>query len=346
MNAEEYNQFLLNNIKPFAHRVSGGREINCRCFYCSDSKNIRKGHFYISCLSESNNAPSLYNCVKCHACGIVTHSKLLEWGLFDANISVQLLQYNAKVLQLSENRKYKDTEVYNISNTKVSKDILSEYKLKYINNRLGISLNYNDCLDNKIILNLKDLLAENNLTPTRHANIIEQLDSNFLGFLSYDNAFINMRNLDIPTSNLYEGINKRYINYNIFEKFDNTNKFYVIPTEINTMYPIKLHIAEGPFDVLSIKYNMRKEIFNNIYTAIEGSGYFGIIRKFITQIKLINMEIHVYADSDIDFDTIHSIAQFVSVFNMPFYLHRNSFKGEKDFGVPTSRISETIQQIV
>ena len=89
MNAEDYNNFLLSNIKPFARRVSGGREINCRCFYCSDSKNQNKGHFYISCLSDNSNAPSLYNCVKCHSKGIVTHSKLLEWGLFDPEISSQ-----------------------------------------------------------------------------------------------------------------------------------------------------------------------------------------------------------------------------------------------------------------
>ena len=95
-------------------------------------------------------------------------------------------------------------------------------------------------------------MESNKLEPTRYPNIIDQLDHGFLGFLSYDNAFINMRNLDI-VKDIYEGINRRYINYNIFNKYDNTNKFYVIPTNINMEYPIKLHIAEGPFDALSIK---------------------------------------------------------------------------------------------
>lgn len=345
MNAEDYNNFLLSNIKPFARRVSGGREINCRCFYCSDSKNQNKGHFYISCLSDNSNAPSLYNCVKCHSKGIVTHSKLLEWGLFDPEISSQLFQYNTKILSLSENRKFRDSEIYNISNTIISEDDLSKYKLKYINNRLGTNLSFKDCIDNKIVLNLKDLLESNKLEPTRYPNIIDQLDRGFLGFLSYDNAFINMRNLDI-VKDIYEGINRRYINYNIFDKYDNTNKFYVIPTSINMEYPIKLHIAEGPFDALSIKYNLVKEPFNNIYVAIEGSGYFGIIRTFITKLMLINVEIHVYADNDIERDTIVNIANFIRVFNIPLYLHRNLFPGEKDFGVPIDKINEYIEPII
>ena len=342
MKAEDYNNFLLNNIKPFARLVSGGREINCRCFYCSDSKNMANGHFYISCLKDGDNKPSLYNCVKCHSHGIVTHSKLLEWGLFDADISSKLLKYNGKILSLSENRKFRDSEIYNISNTKISEDELSLYKLKYINSRLGTNLTLQDCIDNKIVLNLKDLLESNRLQYTRNPNVVDQLDSGFLGFLSYDNAFLNMRNLDI-VKDIYDGINKRYVNYNIFNKFDNTNKFYVIPTNVDLTQPIKLHIAEGPFDALSIKYNARKEFFNNIYTAIEGSGYFSIVRTFITKLMLINLEIHIYADSDIDRDIILDIADFIRPFNIPLYLHRNVYLGEKDFGVPANRISESIE---
>ena len=53
--------FLLNNIKPFAKSASGGKVINCRCFYCPDSKDQRKGHFYIS-VPHDEKTPSLFYC--------------------------------------------------------------------------------------------------------------------------------------------------------------------------------------------------------------------------------------------------------------------------------------------
>ena len=48
MNGEEYKNFLMTYIKPWARPASGGRVINCRCFYCADSKTYNHGHFYIS----------------------------------------------------------------------------------------------------------------------------------------------------------------------------------------------------------------------------------------------------------------------------------------------------------
>ena len=43
----------------------------------------------------------------------------------------------------------------------MSSFINQDIKLSYINDRLGINLSFADCLDNKIILNLKDLLYDN-----------------------------------------------------------------------------------------------------------------------------------------------------------------------------------------
>lgn len=335
----------MAKIKPFC-RPAGANHVVCRCFYCLDSKTRTHGHFYISIPPENSNDPSLFYCQKCHASGIVTSQKLLEWGIFESSIAINLTQRNAYVLSLPENRKYKDSDIYRISNTTISQDKLSEYKLNYINGRIGTNLSMQECIDNKIVINLNDLINENHLQYTRDQRIVNSLDSDFVGFLSYDNAFLNMRNLQIH-DNLHPSINKRYINYHVFNKYDNTNRVYVIPNWLNLTdpNPIELHMAEGPFDILSIKYNLVKNPYNKIFAAILGSGYKGLVRFILTQLKTPNLVIHLYADADISRDTILDLAEFIEPFRIPIYLHRNIYEGEKDYGVPMNRIIDSVDQV-
>ena len=340
LDSEKYVNFLCSNIKPFANLVAGRKEINCRCFYCADSSNMRKGHFYISVPKEDE--PSYFYCQKCHAQGIVTNDKLIEWGLFDSTIGVELTRYNSKVLSLTKNKKFLDSMIYNIKNDFISDDKLSRYKLKYINDRLGTNLSFKDCIENKIVLNLNDLIKRNKLELTRNPNIVDQLDANFLGFLSFDNAFINMRNLEIKE--VYESINRRYINYNVFNKYDNTLRFYVSPVELNLfdLSPIRLHLAEGPFDILSIKYNLVGPSNKDIFVSVGGSSYKGCIRHFVTKMGLCNLEVHIYKDNDQSMNQMYSISNLLQYFNIPMYVHNNIYPGEKDYGVPKDRIKDSI----
>lgn len=332
---------------PSAKLCSGGKELVLRCRYCEDSKNPNHAHMYINL--GYNDTPLFFNCFKCHTSGIVTHDKLLSWGLnVDINSMSKLITYNKSVLSLDKNRKYKNNDmVYRLNNYYISNNKLSEVKLKYINKRLGLDLTYNDLLENKIVLNLSDLLNSNNIYKyTRHENIMKELDEYFIGFISYDNAFINMRNLVSDSNKTY--INKRYVNYSIFEKFDNTMKFYILPNSINLFNPnrIKIHIAEGPFDVLSIYYNLRKTKEHNIYAAITGSGYVNMCKHFINTMKLINVEFHLYPDADVNKNRLfNSLQIFKDVFDIPIYIHTNIYNGEKDFGVPLSRIKEEIRKL-
>ena len=136
-------------------------------------------------------------------------------------------------------------------------------------------------------MNLKDLLRENHINNlTRDINIVDQLDINFLGFISIDNAFLNMRRLCNPGC-VYSSIDKRYINYKIYDKFNTSQRFYTIPTTIDLATPnrIKIHIAEGPFDILSIYTNIRKGE-PGIYTSVAGSNYIGVILYLLENIKI------------------------------------------------------------
>lgn len=338
-----YIEFLTSHIKPFAHPVAGRKEVNCRCFYCADSSNMRKGHFYISVPKEDE--PSYFYCQKCHAQGIVTNDKLIEWGIFNSEMGVEITRYNSKVLTLTKNKKFANNFVYNIRNSLITEDKLSLFKLKYINDRLGTNLTLGDCIQNKIVLNIKDLIQENRLELTRHPNIVDQLDANFLGFLSYDNAFVNMRNLGIKE--VYQSIDKRYINYNVFDKYDNTLKFYVPPINIDLLdpSPVRLHLAEGPFDILSIKYNLVGPSNRDIFVSVGGSSYKGCLRHFITNMGLYNLEIHIYMDNDQSQKTIYDTSNLLRYFNIPLYIHNNAYPNEKDYGVPRDRIIDNVIRV-
>lgn len=148
---------------------------------------------------------------------------------------------------------------------------------------------------------------------------------------------------------LYKTVDKRYINYSLYGKVDNTERFYTIPCNIDLSMPriIPLHIAEGPFDILSIYLNLRNRA-DGIYTSIAGSNYKGIIRHFITTMRLPYLEIHLYPDNDKYGSNyvMNDIMNYIKIFNFPVYVHRNVYYKEKDFGVSRDRIDEKINRIL
>lgn len=334
MNSEEYRNFLLASI-PGARSASGGKEIVCRCRYCPDSRNPRHAHFYIS-VPQSEDEPSLFNCYKCHSSGLVTNKTLIEWGVYDTHIGMELILHNKRIMNNPKTAMiYRDDIVYNVKYDHITVDDLSKYKLEYINKRLGSNLSFDDCMKMKIVINLDDILNRNNIPATRDPRVVEVLDNSFIGFLSVNNAFINMRK--ITDKELPYGLNKRYLNYSLFNKVDNTHRFYVIPTQFDLLKPINLHLSEGPFDSLGIYLNLRNGVMDNdIYANIGGSGYKGIAKYFINTMKLPNLRINYYPDADQSQHTLFDIAEALRPFKFPFTIIRNEIG--KDFGVRKDRM--------
>ncbi len=343
------NERLINELYKLNKTALSrdGKEITTRCMYCGDSLNPNSAHLGIK-LPQGDRV-GVFHCFKCNASGVLTHNKLTEWGLnSDTNLLIDLAKFNKSVFKLPKNNIYLGESVVNVDNSFVTKDKLSELKLKYINNRIGTNIGFGDLLSKKIVLNIKDLLSSNNINKiTRHKSIIDELDNNFIGFLSQDNNFINLRNLN--QGKVSSSIDKRYINYNIFGKLDNTKRYYTIPTDIDLLNPkrIRLNIAEGVFDILSVYYNlMDRNEDNIIYSSILGSGYMNICQHFINTLKLINIEIHIYIDNDVKQYKITQLKDMLKPFDIPMYIHRNIYEGEKDFGVPKERINEVVHRIV
>ena len=342
MDFKLYKEFLLSNI-PTAKEASGGKFIACRCFYCPDGKSKDSRHFYIH-IPESNDDPSWYYCHKCHNTGVVDNKTLLSWGIYDNGIGQELIYHNKKCAKSAKNHKYYNYASLNIHNI-ISNNEMSMIKLDHINKRLGQNFTLQDISELKICLNLLDLLNGNNIqTLTRNPKVVEQLNANFLGFISIDNSFVNLRRL-CDEGLVLNTIDKRYVNYKIIDKFDTSNRFYTIPTtvDLNSGNRLKIHIAEGPFDILSIYTNIRNRE-PGIYTSIAGSNYLGITFYFLNTFKIPYFELHYYPDNDESGSNqvMNKIINVVKPFGCPIYIHRNLYPGEKDFGVSADKIKESI----
>lgn len=341
----------LMSLIPEAKLASGGREINCRCRICGDSPNIQSKHMYIG-LGDANTPP-MYNCFKCNESGIVNGRFLRSIQLYDADMITQLNYYINRIINQPGNQIYRNfNKIYKLKVFN-SKSTLSEYKLAYLNKRLGLNLSYNDATSMRIVLNLGELLYVNRINElTRHPNIVDQLSKYFIGFLSLDNAFVILRNIkDVIDSKaqIYEGIDKRYVNYNIFNKLDNHMNYYTVPSDpidLCDPEPTVINIAEGAFDIISISENIIKNRYRNIYMAIRGNAYLNAMKYFIEDLGMINIQFNIFADNDIKDYHLQNIANYLSPFNNPVYLHRNIYPNEKDFGVDISRIHHVSSRLI
>lgn len=340
------DQFVsyMKSVFPKAKIVSGGRELQCRCKYCADSSDPNNpGHMYIK-VPMNPDDPALFTCFKCQTSGVISSSTLLEWGIYDPNIAVSLDKNNALAARHNKFKGF-SKEWFPFNNC-IKDTTLAQKKLDYINGRIGTSLSFEDCMKQKIILNIGEVIERNRLDYTRHPNIVDQLNSFFVGFLSLDNNFVNLRRM-CPEGCVYSGIDKRYINYNLHGKEDNTEKMYIMPTTIDLTKPkkVQIHIAEGPFDILSIRYNLRNDNYDHsIFAAVTGSGYKGLLKHIITVFNIFYFDLHIYPDNDKhgSFDMVNELASIVRPYNATVYEHRNIFEGEKDFGVTPDHIDERI----
>ena len=341
MTRTEIKNILLNSLDN-AKEASGGKQVICRCHLpgCNDTKQ----HLYIGRF-DSSDEPLFYNCFKCHQSGIINKNffDMYDWNSIDNDIIDNISQSNKG----NSYRTYKNgnLSVYNIKNNMITPSQLSDHKLKYINDRLGTSLTFQDCLNLKIVLNLADLLTCNNITYfTRAVDIIRQLNINFIGFLSRTNGSLNMRNLVEGTGKIDESIDKKYINYNVFNS-TMKDDYYIIPTQLDLNQHIKVYIAEGAFDILSVYLNLVLDHTNSIFIAGKGKAYLDIIEYLITTYGIYNFELHYYVDRDVSDISINSICNYLSAFEIDFYIHRNQYNNEKDYGVPKERIIDTVRKI-
>lgn len=334
----DFKQRMINLFKqlPDAKVGSGGREILMRCRYCGDSKrNLSDRHMYVKL--PDYNTPMFYNCYRanCDAKGIVTYDKLIDWGINLSNEDIsEIIKYNKTICGTTKIES-KDkvnilTNNYIGSNTKYY-----DIKVKYINHRLGTNFTHEQLKKLKISLDLMDTINENNLSYNMNPNKLKQVSDNSIVFITQDNLFGICRNIFYKKDNS-NGF--RYFKYKIFENNKQNNSFYIIPTTVDISKKVKIFLAEGTFDILSIFCNIENDYSNSIYCAVLGAGYENAIKYFITILKIIDIEFHLYLDNDMNINVLRRILTKLEPYGYHVYIHNNMYGDEKDFGVPKNRI--------
>lgn len=334
---KQIKEFLLqalDGMKP----VSGGTELAGPCPICGE----RRAKFYIGPFDDSDR-PIRYNCFVCPAQGYVDQY-FLDTCKISANLDPAILKTNKGPGYMTQG--LSNDIKYNLNYHIVTESPLTEMKLQYINQRLGTQLTYQDCADNKIILNISDLLETNGISYySRPQEAMKQLDTYFIGFLSRSCSALNMRNLVFGKKDVlntfHESMRSKYVNYKIFKNVVEDD-FYVLPCSVDLSKKVRVFIAEGPMDILGIKYNLIKSTDNCVYIAGRGKAYENAMLWIITTLATIDLEIHTFPDKDVSNSYIRNIILgFKSTFPMyRFFIHNNQYANEKDYGVPEWRISD------
>jgi hypothetical protein len=331
-------QELVNLLKtlPVSDVTTNKKEISVRCPFCGDSKkNIRSSHLYIKLDVQENEAHTYY-CQRCKSKGIVTSTLLKMLKLFDNDLNVAL-GINLKNAS-KHNKKFRPIQKNKLIIPTPERSKINLVKLNFFNNRLGTELQLEDLPKYKIVTNLYDLLDANKVTflTNKKTHFVDTLDKNFLGFISYDNNYTILRNLSKKVMP-----DLRYYNYNIFDNYDNSKRFYSIPTHIDILKPkLNVVIAEGIFDILGVYFNVYngEAPENTLFIAVNGVGY-NLIFMHLARMGFLDMNVRIYSDSD----------QHVSLFkNMKKELKHilpnrmevfyNKMPKQKDFGVSKDKI--------
>lgn len=335
---QQIKEFLLQSLDD-ATMVSGGTEIAAPCPICGE----RRRKLYIGPF-DSSDEPIRFNCFICKAHGFVDQYFLDTCGI-SAEIDNSVLKANRGPGYATKTVSNRDRQ-YNLNYHYITQNELTEFKLAYINQRLGTKLTYKDCADNKIVLNILDLLKSNGITYySRPEQAMQQLNSYFIGFLTRSCSEVNMRNLvfNKPEINdsFHESMRCKYVNYKVF-KNTAENDFYILPCNIDITRKVNVYIAEGPMDVLGIKYNLIKSTDNCLYIAGRGKAYENAILWVIKNLVTPYLEIHLFPDKDVSNSYIRNIIlKYKIVFPMyRFFIHNNQYGNEKDYGVPEWKISD------
>ena len=322
-------RLMLHQIFPEAKDVSSNREVAINCPLCAKQGDIDSGkHMYISL--GLDNKPPMYNCFRRtgHS-GLLTKYNLEHLSNYSQYIDTVLMEeienHNKAYSNYGRLQSIREQKLpLIVPDTKKYK-----YKLDYLSTRLGTQFNTDMCRENKIILSLYEFLYNNYIhTYTMDKRSMDKLDRDFIGFLTNTGTSIIMRNLT--------NIGSRYIKYNIIENAPIS--YYILPSEINIYKPIEVYIAEGPFDILSIFYNLNGSRQNKVYASIGSKAYLNLIKYLLVDLGLVNFRLHVYIDKNIENSILYSLKKYLYPIEIEIIIHMNMYNGEKDYGVPKHRI--------
>lgn len=323
--------------------VKTNYDLSTRCVLCGDSKkDPNKKRLYIKIDPSNDDEPILYHCFNCNQSGVV-HSDMIEAIVSDGGlggITAKSIASTVKKINRSSSENSGSLKVNRYRRLVTIPVRFPEWNMKsdekmermwYIFHRIGKSFDIKDH-SHKIIWSLFDFLQENGFEPHGRQDNLITLDRDYVGFLSVHNDFIMMR--DTTGKHKY-----RWVKYNILNQHSQSGSYYAMSNQIDVLSRDDIHliVAEGPLDILSIRYNLYDNRMNNfIYLACCNGSFTEPILYYINK-GLVgkNVKIDIYIDSDTRYD-FHQLLQQLKPFKVEVQLWQNM--KQKDFGYPLEEL--------
>ena len=279
----EIKSIIMREIENKAIRFKkiSNVQYRIRCPFCGDSdKNPHDMHCYIKCDFSNPDEGIKYNCFLCNKGGNYIYNLLKA---LNADQKITDIARSSVVNTIG------DIKESSISIT-ASPDMNSP-QVKFINERLGEGLTYEDFSKFRIIWNMNEIRRY--ISDKRKLNTLPN-NFNRINFLSDNKSMILSRSF------IEDSKESQWRKFPLFE--DTGRSFYVIETTIDlfTSDIIILNIAEGILDILSAYKNFNYSN-NSVYISSLGSNYISALQYMIMK-GLIgkNIIVNIYIDHNID----------------------------------------------
>ena len=333
----------LESVVEFLESLPGskpsmdGSQMAVMCPWC-DSDGTSKPHLSVK-LEVDSGEPMLYQCFRasCGKRGVLKTDDLRLLGCRDKDVINELAQHNLTVNPHLE-KEFAPRESREVALVNLPVGNNAE-KLAYIQQRLGLRLEYEHLQELKIQLSLLDMLRLNDIKKlSASKKTVRNLDVYCIGFISMFRDYMVCRDI---TPDLKTGA--RYYTYRISGKPDpNDLRIYCIPRTIDLMDPraAVINVAEGPFSILGAYLNtdLGRDRPNSLWLANCGSQYEKTILTVCRQFGLLKVRINIWSDSEIKIGLYQKLKKglkgHLDIRNLCIYYNRDA----EDFGVPKSRI--------
>jgi hypothetical protein len=341
LDSKTYDRLIeLFMNQPQAQRNMNGDQIMFRCPFCGDSIKSDKSKNFSVKIKSNDKEPMYYQCFRasCKVSGRVDEDFIRRLGSNDYTLLSGIANHNKSIKY--DGNKFKFKRAKALALFKSPESNINDFKIKYLNGRLGTELTYKDLNKYKICLDINNLLKLNKVNvPDDKTKYYNKLSLYGIGFISTYNDYINIRDASVDLR-----LGRRYTNLNVFDSKDDNRKYYNIPTKINILStePTVINISEGPFDIISVFHNLNidREYENQIFCAAGGASMKSILQHFIQEYGLIDIKLNIFADGDVKLSAYKEILSFITPFilNSDTTVYYNEYKDEKDFGVKKEKM--------
>jgi hypothetical protein len=263
------------------------------------------------------------DCKKCFVQGTVTPEVFHKLGIYDPSIDEYIKKLNISTYSKGYNTSFGDDSKYkSLSYPKITD---ASEKIEYLKHRTGLKFEQLKVQKSyKVVLDVKAFYEENNipLPNLMKSDFFQSFVSNAIGFVSYDNKSISLRDIS------KQGGSSRFRIFQ-FDQIKRSPYMYIPPCNVDLLTddPV-IVLAEGAFDIMCIKEYFYSEYDTNIIYGASSSKR--ALTKLLYLTGFFGGTVVVYADSS-DFD-LNEYKKIFSLFIPSFTLKLVVNQGGNDFG--------------